>query len=388
LAIDRVEIFVLRAELKNPFSASAGRGRHTERAALLVRVTTDDGLTGWGETFQNVSSSIDPMRALLVDVLAPAVLNRSPLENLRLWQEMLQSTAPYGTIAARAVGAIDTALWDVRAQSQGQSVSVALGAPPNAAFPAVATAVFYGAQSRGVEVRLDEVRRLVAAGFQGIKIKVGGLEPALDIEHLSKIREIVPSTVMLCIDGNSGCSKHGALAIADACDDLGIYWFEEPLPLSDIAGYRAIATRTSALLAGGQDLSGLAAFRPLLEAGALHIAQASVSAAAGISGSLQVAQAAPAFNAGFSTTGWGTGVLLAASLHVRAASPVGKQRPFPDLAWVEYDITDNPLSAVVAEPPEIRDGWLSVPGGPGLGVCIDESALDRLSVARFEVGQG
>jgi D-galactarolactone cycloisomerase len=386
VAIDRIEVFVLRASLERPFSASAGRGRHTERVALLVKLTDSDGIVGWGETFQNLSSSIQPMRALTTDVLAPALLNRSPLENLRLWQDAVRLTAPFGGTAARAVGAIDTALWDLRGQLQGLPVSLALGASPSGAFPAIATAVFYGNEPHAVGARLDEVHRLLDAGYRAIKIKVGGLEPGIDLEHLSKIREIVPGEVMLCIDGNSGCSRHGALTIAGACDDLQIYWFEEPLPLSDVAGYRAIATRTSALLAGGQDLSTLADFRPLLEAGALHVVQPSVSAAAGITGALQVANAAPAFNAAFSPTGWGTGILLAASLHVRAAAPTRTTHPFPDLNWVEHDVTGNPLSGVVMEPPAVRDGWIALPDRPGLGLCIDERAVEHLAVARFDVG--
>jgi D-galactarolactone cycloisomerase len=129
-------------------------------------------------------------------------------------------------------------------------------------------------------------------------------------------------------------------------------------------------------VAGGQALPSAEAFLPLLEARALHLVQPGVGAAGGITGLQRVVALAETFGAHYSPTGWGTGILIAASLHLRAATTAHPAAPFPDLDWIEYDVTDNPLrEAVLTTPLVPRDGHLESPTGPGLGVRVDLDAV-------------
>src|SRR5690554_1809625 len=121
--IVRVNIHLLSGPIKRPFSASAGRGRLTRRETVLIQLTTEDGLVGWGETSQNANGSAVPMTELLRGVLAPIVLEQSPIENYALWTELSACATTYGTVGLRAMSALDAAIWDLRAQVQDQSLA-------------------------------------------------------------------------------------------------------------------------------------------------------------------------------------------------------------------------------------------------------------------------
>jgi L-alanine-DL-glutamate epimerase-like enolase superfamily enzyme len=155
-----------------------------------------------------------------------------------------------------------------------------------------------------------------------------------------------------------------------------------------VEGYRALAGATGMWTAGGQDLTSSRSFLPLLEARGLHIVQPSVAAVGGISEAVAAAEQAARFGFRSCPTGWGTGLLLAASLHVRAATASETALPPPDLDWVEFDATDNPLrDLVLREPLRPVHGFLKVPDGPGLGVEVQEEALRTVTELTFSVGR-
>jgi L-alanine-DL-glutamate epimerase-like enolase superfamily enzyme len=289
-----------------------------------------------------------------------------------------------GALGIRAVSAIDIALWDLLGKQLDASVSRLLGRPAAGRYPAVATAVFYPPQKSALETRLHRSLALEAEGYRGIKLKVGGLSPAEDIEHVRSIREALRTTTMLAVDANSGYFAPTAFEVGLALREVGIYWFEEPVPVANVEAYADLA-RAGLRLAGGQDSPDAGAFIPLLERRALQILQPSVAAVGGITGALQVGAVADAFGAQIVPTGWGTGVLIAASTHVRHATSGAVALPFPDENWIEVDVTENPLrEGVTVSPPVYGGGYADVPRGPGLGVEIAQPRVDEWTVGRIE----
>ncbi|MDQ7858706.1 MAG: mandelate racemase/muconate lactonizing enzyme family protein [Armatimonadota bacterium] len=383
--ITAVSAFFLKAPVARSFSASAVRGSHTHRTAVLVRVDAG-GTSGWGETFPALGSPSEPILEHVRTVLAPALLGGEALAVRDLNLTMRRASRGMGTGAIRGISAIDVALWDLRGRLLGQPVCGLLGARPGASFPAVATAVFYPAEADDPAPRVDEARGHAAAGFRGVKVKVGGLSPERDLAHVEAIRHALPDGVMLCTDANSGYPLRTALQMARGLAALGTYWFEEPIPIDDVEGYRALAAATGMWTAGGQDLPSSQAFLPLLEARALHIVQPSVAAVGGISEAVAAADQAARFGFRYCPTGWGTGLLVAASLHARAATASAVSLPAPDLDWIEFDVSDNPLrDAVLREPLLPARGLFTVPGGPGLGVEVDTERIGPLTEAAFTV---
>ncbi len=386
--VTSVSVFLLKAPVTAAFSASAVRGRHTYRTAILVRLDTDAGVSGWGETFPALGSPPEAILDSVRSVLAPRLIGADPLPVRDLNAEMRRAARGMGTGVMRGISALDIAAWDLRGRLLGQPVCRLLGASPNGKFPAVATAVFYASpDAASVEPRVEAAARYRAMGFRGVKVKVGGLDPTRDLEHVAKIRGALPDDVMLCADANSGYLLRTALVVARGLAALRTYWFEEPIAIDDIEGYKALGAATGMWTAGGQDLTSSQAFLPLLEARALHIVQPSVAAVGGISEAAHAADQAVRFGFKYCPTGWGTGLLVAASLHVRAATASTVSLPPPDLDWIEFDVSDNPLrDLVLREPLMLTDGMLGVPDGPGLGVEVDADRIRSVTETSFTVG--
>ncbi|MGH3401969.1 MAG: mandelate racemase/muconate lactonizing enzyme family protein [Streptosporangiaceae bacterium] len=387
MKICRLDTHVVQAEISRPFSASIARGRHSHRGAILVRVVTDDGLEGWGETFQALASPPDALAAVIRDLVAPRVIGRSPLECEAVYREVTGAGRGYGRLAARALAAVDTALWDVKGKALGQPIAALLGAAESdTSFPAVATAVFYGEPVESVGGRLETVARLLEQGFTAVKVKIGGTRPDIDLEHVAAIRRMLPDDVMLCVDANSGLTPTTAVDVGRRLQDHGVYWLEEPIDVRDTAVYRRLAAATSLVLAGGQDVADISELLPTLRESALHLVQPSIAGAGGITGVWKLIQQAAALGARYCPTGWGSGLLISASLHLRAATVTWPTLPLPDKDWIEYDVSDNPLRDVLlTEPPRLSAGHLTLSTGPGLGVTVDTDALARLTIASSTV---
>lgn len=372
MKITAVEAYPIQAAITRPFAASVARGTHTHRSALLVCVRTDEGLVGWGETLGPVQTLACSVRELL----APALLGADPLATRDCWAAMWRAARPLRLGAIRALSALDMALWDLKGQALGLPVAALLGARLPARFPTVATAIFYQPDDDHAAPRVALAERLAAEGYRGIKVKVGGLAPRLDIEHVAAITRAVGPDVMVSVDANCGLEPRTAVWMAPRMEAAGVYWFEEPLPTEHVAGYRDVARATGMLIAAGQDLTSAEAFLPLLEARAVQQVQPNVSVVGGFTEVDRVVGMARAFGARYNPAGWGTSVLMAASLHLRAATAALIPVPFPDLDWIEVDITENPLREAVTEAPlRSSDGWLAVPQAPGLGVQVRENAV-------------
>lgn len=377
MKIRAIQTYPLQAAVSVPFVNPYGR-TYTQRTALLVCVETDEGLQGWGETGGPLEATVAGIR----DVLEPRLVGRDPSLIRALWAEMDDTTRRAGGALGGAVGAIEMALWDLQGQATGQPIVRLLGVEAEGWFPAVATAVFYDLEVEDLRPRTERAERLAADGLRGIKVKVGRLTPAADLHHLQAIRAAVGTDVMLCVDANNTYNPRTALDVAERMREVDVYWFEEPFPVQDTAGYRRLAEGSPVRLAGGQGLPSPQAYLPLLEARALHIAQSSVPGIGGFAEAQGLVTLAQAFGARYLPTGWGTGVLIAASLHMRAATRAVRPSPFPDLDWMEIDVTPNPLREAVVDPPMApKDGHLEVPTGPGLGVRVNADALRHFAAA-------
>ncbi|MGU9956440.1 MAG: mandelate racemase/muconate lactonizing enzyme family protein, partial [Arenicellales bacterium WSBS_2016_MAG_OTU3] len=113
MKITNVDIFVLKTPLEEPFAFSQGWVR--QRAATLVRITTDEGLTGWGEAFAQGLEPPEISAAVIEHALKPLILNQNPLDSAVLWQKMYTATRDFGRKGSviSAISAIDVALWDL-----------------------------------------------------------------------------------------------------------------------------------------------------------------------------------------------------------------------------------------------------------------------------------
>ena len=221
------------------------------RYLCLVKVTTDDGIVGWGESITQFPEA-NPAVAAIIDGMAEVVVGRDPLHNEALWRAMKQRAWWYGYgggIASYAVAAIDMALWDIKGKALGVSVLELLGGPVHERLPAIASS---HAHHESIPAMADEAQEWLSTGLQGMKVGFGkrgnarlGYEHDRDVEYVRAMREAIGAERMLMIDCGINVRWDVSTAVrrVQAFDEYDLTWIEEPLGAWDPEGY-AIQVRS------------------------------------------------------------------------------------------------------------------------------------------------
>jgi D-galactarolactone cycloisomerase len=369
-----VQPHVLMADLAEPFAYS--QAWYRRRGAMLVEITTEDGITGWGEAF-----GPPELTAPVVAWLAPLVVGGDAMAREAIWQALYNRLRDHGQrgLVVEAISAIDIALWDIAGQALGLPVHRLLGGPLRMEVEAYATGFYRRERDDHLAYLVEEAETRRSEGFRWLKLKTGwGLEE--DIRLTRDFRAAVGGDVGLMVDCNHAYDAPAAIRYGRAVEDLGIAWFEEPVPPEDIDGYLEVKARQRVPVAGGEAVFTRWGFRDLVARRAVDVLQPDVAACGGISELKKIADMASAFGMRVNPHVWGTGVTLAASLHLLAVLPDNPPGLFPRPPLLELDRSPHPVRDEVTSLPAVSaDGRVRVPEGPGLGVSVDRAALRRFA---------
>jgi len=388
MKIDRIETFLLRAPLGQErfYWSQAGA---TERASLLVKITADSGLAGWGES--GVSMPVDHLPAYTHDILAPRLLGRDAAATEPIWHELYGFSRDFGRKGASvdAISGIDIALWDIRGKAAGQPVHALMGGAFRDRVRAYATGLYYRGQDvRDVRAAVEQVRaearQLVQSGFTAVKGKVGLLPVRDDIKRMEAVRAEVGDDFLLMTDANHAYNFPTAVRMGEALQALRFHWFEEPLVPEDIAGCAALRRKLSIPIATGECEYGRHGFLELLRAGAADILQPDLCRCGGLSEGQKILALATAHHTPVCLHVWGSGVALAAGLQLIAVIPPIPHTVFPTAPenepMLEFDRNPNPLrDELLTRSFALENESVRIPQGAGLGVDIDPAALKRFT---------
>lgn len=362
LAIAELRAFAVSVPMPEHAQVTLGVGRTVKRDAVLVRVRSSGGLTGWGEAHHGRTPTA--IAAIVNDTLAEAVEGCDACDVVGLNDRMrrtAQVTQGSGSAAALAISGIDMAVWDLRSRAVDWPLCRLLGGAPNP-VPAYAGGVALGWDDP--DALVEEARGLVAQGYRAIKQRIGQ-DPASDLARLRALRGALGHEIEILADANSRYSLRDALRIAPGLAELDISWLEEPFEPQDARLYRALAGRTSVQLAAGENLFTRQDFRAMIEDGAVSEIQPDLSKAGGITECLRIAGLASAFGLTIHPHASMTGLNAAATLHFLSAIGNG--------GYLEADVSRfNPLrddlvtGAVGLSP----DGMLQASEMPGLGIEV------------------
>lgn len=364
MTITDVETIWVRVPLSVP-TGPAG-AFNAARQTLVIRVTTDAGVIGWGETY-----AVAGVRSAIDLALKPLLIGRNPAHVRTLHQSLLDASFDNGF----AVGGVDIALHDAWGKMLGLPITALYGGALRERVPVYASGFCYQQGVNPADVWPTEARQRVAEGYAALKLRVGRFDAATELELLRRIRAEVPSSVRMMVDAWGSYTAGEAVHVARELERMGFMFFEEPLPQGrGYAGYEDLARALDIPIAGGETLQTRAAFKALLDRRGVDIVQPDVAICGGIGDTLFVGELAALMGIACLPHSWNGAIMTAATLHVAALLPEATRVLGASPPLLEFDTTENPLATrLVCEPPRLVDGCFGVPTAPGLGVEVDEA---------------
>ena len=372
MKIDRLETWVLEAE--GP-AIEFGAGSYSTFKAMVVAVTTDDGITGWGECIARRAPKV--LDIVVRELLWPVLQGRDPHDVEGLWDEEFALLRPWGHyrgFVQEGMSGLDQALWDILAQAQGIPLYKALGGAGRTAVPVYGSKIY----TADPAAMAKQAREKVDGGHVALKIQIGRSAARGgwrgDVEITKAIREAVGPTIDIGADANSA---YDAATAIKACHELAKYdlWFiEEPVYPDDIDGYELIRRSQPIPVAAGESEFGIFGFRELLKRRAIDIVQPDVARIGGFTAAKRLGALVHAHNVQYAPhTGFSCGLAQLASVHLAAA--------VPNLARLEWMFIDNPLARIFKGAlPEPTKGTLQLPTTSGLGLEVDRNELARFQI--------
>ena len=369
LTITKVETFALTHKLAKGIGPSVASAN--TRDTLLVKLSTDSGLVGWGET-----ADVGGTRGIIEGHLKNVLLGKNPLEHRKVWSAMWGANFGDG----RAVAGCDIALHDLRGKALGLSIADLYGGRQRDKVMGYAAAMNYTDGVRPEDQHPPEAAALAKQGFRAMKIRTGRYGFKRDLAVMEKIRDAVGPDVKLLTDGNGAFTLPQAVKFGKELEKLDFYCFEEPLPQSpNYAGYDELTKSLDIAVAGGEVLDSRATAREHIVKRSFDIIQADVSLCGGIAEVLFISEMARLFGMQALPHCWAGAIVIAASLQLNSLlAPHFQGFANGDEPMMEFDTYENPFrDEIVAKKFELKNGYFDVPTGPGLGIEINEEVVQK-----------
>jgi D-galactarolactone cycloisomerase len=342
--------------------------------SCLIKLTASNGIEGWGEAQAPLLP--ETPASILARLLAPMIIGTPALASEAAYERLYHAMLVRGHNASYqldAIGAIDTALWDIRGQRWNAPICELLGGPIRERLPAYLS----GLRRPTREQRLDVAKQAISDGMAGVKLFIG--QPSTEsLDELRAVRTAIGSDAMLAVDCIHGADWDGALRIGQVLDELNGSFLEAPLGMEDLEGHRELGSRIRTRLAGGENFRSVQQYLPWVQSRAWRVTQPDV-VRCGITAARRIAGLAHAFHVPAALhVGVCTGVGMAATWQVAASLPnfLVQEHQF-DLFETANRFLTTPLTT--------GQGQLVVPAGAGLGVHVSEDEVLRHSVEHWTV---
>ena len=380
MQVKRIQATLLSYPFPEPIRLPFYGGERTilKRDAMLIRVETSNGLTGYapGPGSERVHQAIETVIAPFLEGLALA----DP-DALRVKFESGPGAKDIELV--KAYCAVEVALWDIFAKKHGVPLSEVVGGSMRDRIRLYGSAGMY----QPPEKYAEEAAAIAALGFRGYKMRPG-LGPDEDIRAVELMREAVGPGVDLMIDahtwwrmGDKNYTAETVERIAGAISEYDPLWLEEPLPPADHEAYVALHEKELITLASGEHEPNEDAYIDLIDSGGVDYVQMDVCCQGGFAMARRLFGLIARRELRFAFHSWGT------DLEVLAAAHLGICWPDSVVEWLEYPCYSDdrkagmypfPLAAEILKTPlEIEGGELIVPRGPGLGIEINEAVIEK-----------
>lgn len=367
LRVADVQAWAISFPVPEAHSVRLGVGRTIKRDAVIVKVTTQGGLVGWGESHHGRAHS--SIAHFVNHALRPMVVGMDAADVAGVWRRIYNSQlASHGIGAgcAIAMSGIDMALWDIRGKAVGWPLYKLLGGgdKPIAAY---AGGVALGWQEP--QALAQEAATHVAAGYRAVKLRLGDTVER-DLARVAAVREKLGSAITILVDANAAYDLGQARVAIPALDELGVGWLEEPFPAHDYRNYELARAFGRIAFAAGENHYTRFEFNRLVDDRVVTILQPDLSKTGGITETLRIAALGSAHKLQIHPHSSMTGLNMAATLHVLAA--------IDGAGYFEADVSRGNLfrDELVSTPFAVdAAGCVRPSQAPGIGVEVNEDFI-------------
>jgi L-alanine-DL-glutamate epimerase-like enolase superfamily enzyme len=380
MRITEVEPILLHGQQE--YRASAGSEEATDSGdwQLLVRVATDEGLTGWADTETLAPAAVaiiagQGMSVMGFRTLGELLIGEDPIEVERIWEKLYIGSAYYGRrgIAMHCISAIDNCLWSIRAQAAGVSLARLLGARRRDRVTAYASTLF----RETPEAMAEAARGYVERGFRAVKFGWGvfGEDPGRDRELVAAAREALGPDRHLLVDPGwypvgwkhpgPMRSRREAVALCEWLADYDVGWVEDFIHPERFDEYAYVRSISPVPIAAGEQVATIWDFQRFINEGCVDVVQPDLSRCGGITVARKVAAMTEEAGIDFVPHSWLTHLLTGYSLQLIATLPRAR--------FVEFNVSQSALTRGIARASfELAaDGTVAIPDTPGVGVEVD-----------------
>ena len=365
MKITKIETFLVRPDSRN---------------YVFVRVQTDEGLYGVGESY---STGPDDAVAAVIHDFEDWLIGRDPREIERIWQLLYNASRfPGGVITNAAISGIEHALWDLKGKALGVPVYELLGGKCRDHIPVY----IHSGGATPEELAENTASRLARYGCGAVKVSPfapgherqgGAAVNRMAAARMEALRRALGDDVEIAVDAHATIFEPvRALQLAQALKPYNPYFFEEPTRPENIDALAALRRQMDIPLATGEMLYTKYEFRDLLVRGAADIVQPDICCAGGLLEQKKIAAMAEAFYATIAPHNPVGPIATAVNVHLAACTP--------NFLILEYLPDDAPgRRELVDEPMKLVDGHLELPTRPGLGIDLNTEAFDKYPHRRW-----
>jgi L-alanine-DL-glutamate epimerase-like enolase superfamily enzyme len=330
--------------------------------SVVIRILTDAGITGWASAgLGPIPNSGRVLQALLEYEIKPLIVGKDPAFPKRIRSDMYKVLEVHGVqgIVQYAMSSVDVALWDILGKAAGLPVYKLLGGFRER-MPVYAMGGWYYPDDRDLSQFRRAANDAMEQGYHGFKVKVGRDSLDDDIQRIRVAQDIAGKNRLIMVDANQVFSRAEALLRGRVYQQMGCFWYEEPLPPYDVDGYAQLAGELDIRIATGENLYTKFAFATYIEHHALDVVQPDPGRSGGVTEWMEIAAVADAFGLQVASHGAGSG---ARTLNMLLAMPNAI-----------YQETSGPQ-------PNMVNGEVPGPEEPGMS-----TELPKETIAKFKVG--
>ncbi len=366
--VTKLEPLILHAPVTRGGIADSTRSI-THWGAPGVAIHTDTGHIGYG--FSGTHGHL-PTDRLIVDCIVnsfgPLLMGEDPREVRALWEKMYRQSEIYWVgragITHLALGAVDIALWDLKAKEAGLPLWKLLGGSAKKRVEA------YNTDGGWLNWTMDELlsdcmSMVENDGYRAVKIKVGSEHPSNDLKRVETVRKTLGPDIRIMTDANGRWSLPQAIQTAGQFVQFDITWIEEPVYFDDLEGHRRLAQSISTPIAMGEQLYLASQFRDFIQAAAVHYVQPDIVRLAGVTEWWQVADLAHCYQLPVVPH---VGDMCQVHQHLCIAHPACNLLEY--IPW---------LRDWMLHPAKVVDGFYVAPEVPGAGMTPSPKAFKTIN---------